>query len=113
VDSEVLPVINGYRERTEFPWPLIQALIADRDITGASRPRIAPRLPGRVKQATDLGRHHFTMNWRGRPLTSHQVIMQTSAATSTGTGLRVRAELDTGAYDTGSTSATPRWKPCR
>jgi len=34
--SEVLPVINGYRERAEFPWPLIQALIVGRDITGAS-----------------------------------------------------------------------------
>jgi glutaryl-CoA dehydrogenase len=36
LDSEVLPVINGYRERAEFPWPLIHALIAGRDITGAS-----------------------------------------------------------------------------
>ena len=44
---------------------------------------------------------HITMNWRGRPLTSHEVIVQTIAATSTRTGLRVRAELDTSAYDTG------------
>jgi len=44
---------------------------------------------------------HITMNWRGRPLTSHEVIVQTIAATSTGTGLRVRAELDTSAYGTG------------
>jgi hypothetical protein len=44
---------------------------------------------------------HITMNWRGRPLTSHQVIVQTIAATTTRTGLRVRAELDTSAYDTG------------
>ncbi len=41
------------------------------------------------------------MNWRGRPLTSHEVIVQTIAATTTRTGLRVRAELDTSAYDTG------------
>jgi hypothetical protein len=41
------------------------------------------------------------MNWRGRPLTSQEVIVQTIAATTTGTGLRVRSELDTGAYDTG------------
>ena len=34
--SEVLLVINGYWERAEFPWPLIQALIVGRDITGAS-----------------------------------------------------------------------------
>src|SRR6266508_4643226 len=26
VDDEVLPVINGYWERAEFPWPLIEAL---------------------------------------------------------------------------------------
>jgi len=42
------------------------------------------------------------MNWRGRPLVSHEVIVQTIAATTTTTGLRVRAELDTGAYDTGT-----------
>jgi hypothetical protein len=41
------------------------------------------------------------MNWRGRPLTSHEVIVQTIAATTTATGLRVRAELDTSTYDTG------------
>ena len=41
------------------------------------------------------------MNWRGRPLASHEVIVQTIAATTTRTGLRVHAELDTGAYDTG------------
>jgi hypothetical protein len=44
---------------------------------------------------------HITMNWRGRPLASHEVIVQTIAATTTRTGLRVHAELDTSAYDTG------------
>jgi type II secretory pathway pseudopilin PulG len=43
----------------------------------------------------------ITMNWRGRPLTSHEVIVNTIAATTTRTGLRVHAELDAGAYDTG------------
>ena len=41
------------------------------------------------------------MNWRGRPLTSHEVIVQTIAATTTRTGLRVHAELDTSTYQTG------------
>ena len=41
------------------------------------------------------------MNWRGRPLTSHEVIVQTIAATTTRTGLRVRAEPGTGTYGTG------------
>ncbi|MBM0228632.1 ISAzo13 family transposase [Micromonospora sicca] len=44
---------------------------------------------------------HITMNWRGRPLTSHEVIVQSIAATTTRTGLRVHAELDTSTYDTG------------
>jgi hypothetical protein len=44
---------------------------------------------------------HITMNWRGRPLTSHEVIVNTIAATTTRTGLTVRAELDPGSYDTG------------
>ncbi len=46
---------------------------------------------------------HISMNWRGRPLTSHEVIVQTIAATTTRTGLRVHAELDTNSYPTGLT----------
>ena len=41
------------------------------------------------------------MNWRGRPLTSHEVIVQTIAATTTRAGLSVHAELDTSTYPTG------------
>ncbi|VBA46351.1 hypothetical protein LAUMK142_00309 [Mycobacterium pseudokansasii] len=41
------------------------------------------------------------MNWRGRPLTSHEVIVETIAATTTSTGLTVRAELDDGEYPKG------------
>ena len=44
---------------------------------------------------------HISMNWRGRPLTSHDVIVQAIAATTTRTGLNVHAELDTGTYPTG------------
>ena len=44
---------------------------------------------------------HITMNWRGRPLTSHEVIVATIAATTTRAGLRVRAELDTATYPPG------------
>jgi hypothetical protein len=43
----------------------------------------------------------ITLNWRGRPLTSHQIIVDLIGATSTVTGLTVRAELDTGTYATG------------
>jgi hypothetical protein len=46
---------------------------------------------------------HITMNWRGRPLASHEVIVNTIAATTTRTGLTVRAGLDTGSYPSGVT----------
>jgi hypothetical protein len=43
----------------------------------------------------------ITINWRGRPLTSHEVIVEVIANTRTETGLYVRAELDTNPYPTG------------
>ncbi|MEV0696224.1 ISAzo13 family transposase [Streptomyces sp. NPDC050388] len=46
---------------------------------------------------------HITMNWRGRPLTSHEVVIKTIKATRTRSGLRVEAELDTRAYPIGVT----------
>jgi Rhodopirellula transposase DDE domain len=42
------------------------------------------------------------MNWRGRPLTSHEVIVELIGATTTQTCLRVRAELDRGRYPLGT-----------
>lgn len=44
---------------------------------------------------------HITMNWRGRPLTSHEAIVESIAATTTKTGLTVHAALDTNPYPTG------------
>ena len=44
----------------------------------------------------------ITRTWRGRPLTSHQVILSTIAATTTSTGLKVTAVLDTGRYPAGT-----------
>jgi hypothetical protein len=43
----------------------------------------------------------ITLNWRARPLTSHQVIIDTIAATTTTTGLAVTAVLDDTRYPTG------------
>lgn len=43
----------------------------------------------------------ISMNWRGRPLISHEVVVDLIAATSTRTGLKVRAELDQGRYERG------------
>jgi len=44
---------------------------------------------------------HITMNWRGKPLTSHEVILNLIASTTTRTGLTVHCELDENSYPTG------------
>jgi Rhodopirellula transposase DDE domain len=44
---------------------------------------------------------HITQNWRGRPLTDHAAIIDLIAATTTATGLKVEAVLDTAAYEKG------------
>ena len=43
----------------------------------------------------------ITKNWRGRPLTSYEVIVNLIANTTTETGLTVTAALDTKEYETG------------
>jgi len=43
----------------------------------------------------------ISQNWRGKPLVSHQVIVNLIAATTTKMGLRVRAEIDPGKYPKG------------
>ncbi len=43
----------------------------------------------------------ITMNWRGRPLVSHEVIIETISAVTTRTGLKVTAVLDTSLYPKG------------
>ncbi len=44
---------------------------------------------------------HITMNWRGRPLTSHDVVVNLIGATKTTSGLRIKARLDKRTYPTG------------
>ena len=88
---------NGYRTRL---WKTELAALAERaglTITVCHLP------PGTSKWNKIEHRlfSHISMNWRGRPLTSHEVIVQTIAATTTATGLSVHAELDTDSYPTG------------
>ena len=40
------------------------------------------------------------MNWRGRPLTSHEIVVKLIGATVTKTGLKVKARLDKRKYPT-------------
>jgi hypothetical protein len=53
---------------------------------------------------------HISMNWRGRPLTSHEVIIETIGAVTTSTGLSVKAALDTGLYPKGIRIPDKQWK---
>jgi len=88
---------NGYRTRA---W---KAELADLAAETGLEVTVCHFPPGTSKWNKVEHRlfSHITMNWRGRPLASHEVIVQTIAATTTRTGLRVHAELDTSAYDTG------------
>ena len=43
---------------------------------------------------------HITQNWRGRPLISHEAVVNLIENTTTRAGLRVRAALDSAHYDT-------------
>ena len=45
----------------------------------------------------------ITQNWRGKPLISHEVIVNPIAATTTRTGLKVRSALDENEYPPGRT----------
>jgi hypothetical protein len=88
---------NGYRTRA---WKAELAALAVQtglEITACHFP------PGTSKWNKVEHRlfAHITMNWRARPLSSHDVIVNSIAATTTGTGLTLRAELDTGTYATG------------
>lgn len=44
---------------------------------------------------------HITLNWRGKPLISHEVIVNLIAATTTEKGLRVKCQLDRNLYPKG------------
>jgi hypothetical protein len=88
---------NGYRTRQ---WKTeLAALAADTGLTIT----VCHLPPGTSKWNKIEHRlfSHISMNWRGRPLTSHEVIVETIAATTTSAGLTVHAELDQDEYPTG------------
>ena len=43
----------------------------------------------------------ISLNWRGRPLTRHEVVVQWIGHTRTKTGLTIQADLDEQPYETG------------
>ena len=44
---------------------------------------------------------HITQNWRGRPLTSQEVVVNLIGNTTTQKGLKIKAQLDSNQYPTG------------
>jgi hypothetical protein len=90
---------NGHRVRA---WKLELQKLADEtglDISVCHYP------PGTSKWNKIEHRmfSRITANWRGRPLTSHEVIVNLIANTTTTTGLRIQAQLDDARYPTGLT----------
>ena len=53
---------------------------------------------------------HITMNWRGRPLSTYQTVVDLIGSTTTRTGLKIHAELDHNAYLTGVTISERHFK---
>jgi glutaryl-CoA dehydrogenase len=63
VQTDVMPDINGYRERAEFPWPLIEKLakvgIVGERIKGYGCPDVDPMSAGLI--AMEMARGHGSM----------------------------------------------------
>ncbi len=88
---------NGYRLRA---WKVELARLAaeiGRDITVTHYPTGASKWNKVEHRLFSF----ISVNWRGRPLTDYQVVIETIAATTTSTGLTVEAVLDEGTYPTG------------
>jgi hypothetical protein len=88
---------NGYRVRA---WKTELAGLA----TEAGLAVTVCHLPPGTSKWNRIEHRLFSavsMNWRGRPLTSHEVTVELVGATRTRAGLRVRAELDGGRYPLG------------
>ena len=88
---------NGYRSRL---WKVALQQLADH--LGLSL-RVCHFPPGTSKWNKIEHRlfSFITQNWRGKPLLSQQAIVNLIASTTTKTGLKVRAALDTNVYETG------------
>ena len=88
---------NGSRVRL---WKLeLQKLADELDI-----PITVCHLPPGTSKWNKIEHRLFsfiTSNWRGKPLISHQVIVQLIGATTTKTGLKVRCQLDPTTYPAG------------
>ena len=88
---------NGYRIRL---WKVaLQALANETDLTV----RVCHFPPGTSKWNKIEHRmfSFISLNWRGQPLVSHEVVVNLIGNTRTATGLSIQAELDTAQYPKG------------
>ncbi|MGR9108997.1 MAG: ISAzo13 family transposase [Gammaproteobacteria bacterium] len=88
---------NGSRVRL---WKLELQRLADE----IAIPIIISHLPPGTSKWNKIEHRLFSyisMNWRGQPLISHEVIVNLIAGTTTHTGLKVHAELDNSSYPSG------------
>jgi transposase len=105
---------NGYRTR------LWKAELQKLAVETGLRISVAHYPPGTSKWNKIEHRmfSFITQNWRGRPLLSVQTVVSLIANTTTNAGLKIKAALDTRAYDTGrdvphEEFAAIRLRPCR
>ena len=88
---------NGYRVRL---WKLELQKLADE----IAMPITVCHLPPGASKWNKIEHRLFsfiTINWRGKPLRSYRTVVRLISATTTETGLRVRAELDKKKYPKG------------
>jgi hypothetical protein len=72
---------------------------------------LAPYRPGTSKWNKIEHRlfSQIAINWRGEPLTSHEVIVKLIGRTTNESGLKVRARLDKRRYPAGLSVAKEEW----
>jgi DDE family transposase len=88
---------NGYRVRL---WKVELAKLA----TEIGIPITVCHFPPGTSKWNKIEHRLFafiSMNWRGRPLSSHEVVVNLIGATTTRAGLKVHAEADTNTYPRG------------
>jgi hypothetical protein len=88
---------NGYRPRL---WKKELAALADTTGLAITVCHMPPGTSTWTKVEHRLF-SHISMNWAGQPPTSHEVVVNLIAGTTTRTGLTVHAERDTGTYPRG------------
>ena len=82
---------NGSRLRL---WKTELAAFARQTGLGITVLHLPPGTRNGTRSSTGCSR--ISLNWRGRPLESHEVVIETISAVTTRTGLRVQAQRDGG-----------------